>query len=90
MATVTAQKVPKRTESPEDTLARFCFYFPQYTYAQARQMPFIRIRQMLRVVLTEQARQMFFLTQIAASPHIEKGRGVKKMLNYFKELMDTK
>jgi len=85
---IKAQPVPKSknsSSSVEDTLALFCFYFPQYTYAQSKRMPYKRVARMLRIAERERARFLYDLTNIAAAPHTHKGQGVKKMLNYFKE-----
>jgi len=88
MPVIKAQQIPKRTESAEDTLARFCFYFQQYTYSEARQLPFTRVYKMLKMATRERARKMHELTQIASAPHIDNGKGVQKMLNYFYNLME--
>lgn len=78
---------PKKDTSQDDVIARFCYYFPQYTFQEALALPFRRIRQMLAVVDSEKAREYFILTKIAAAPHTKKGEGVKKLLNEFKKQM---
>lgn len=88
MPVIRVQKVPKKTESAEDTLARFCFYFQQYTYKEAQALPFRRVMKLLKIAKRERARQMYELTQIAAAPHTDKGVGVKKMLKYFQEQVE--
>ena len=88
MPVIKAQQIPKKAESAEDTLARFCFYFQQYTYSEARQLPFVRVFKMLKVATRERARQMYELTQVVSAPHNDKGNGVQKMLNYFYNLME--
>lgn len=85
---IKAQKIPKRTEPAVETIARFCFHFPQYKFEEARQLPFKNVALMLRMARKERARQMYELTQIMAAPHTDKGKGVKKMLNYFQKQME--
>lgn len=88
MPVIRAQKIPRKTESAEDTLARFCFYFQQYTYEEARKLPFKRVLKLLKIARRERARQMYELTQIASAPHTDKGAGVKKMLKYFQDQIE--
>lgn len=88
MAVIKAQKVPQKTESVEDIIATFCYYFPQYTFSQASEMPAKRVRQMLKVARKEEAMRMYNLTQLIAAPHTKKGVGVKTMLKYFKEIIE--
>ena len=89
MAIIKAQKVPKKVDSAEDILARFCYYYKQYTLNQAKGMPYKRITQMLKVADREQATFLANLTNVVASPHTKKGSGVKKMLEYFKGIIDN-
>lgn len=90
MPAIKAQRVPKDVEPIEDTIARFCYYFPQYNFQQARQLPYKRITQMLRIAVKEQAREMWQLTQVVAAPHVKGGKGVSKMLEYFKGIIEGK
>jgi hypothetical protein len=84
---IKAQKVPLSTESPEDTLARFCYHFPQYTFAEARKLPYKRIRNMLKIARKEQARMMYELVQVIAAPHTNKGKGVGALSKYYRDLL---
>lgn len=88
MAKIKAKKIPLRVESAEDTIARFCYHFPQYTFHEAKQMPFVRIKQMLKVARKEQALLLYDLTRIASAPHTEKGKEVKKLLQSYKEIVE--
>lgn len=93
MATVTIQKVPRKEPSNtdiEDGIARFCFLFQQYTFAQARRMPYKRILQMLKIARQVEAGRMFELTQVVAAPHSHKQKGVKEMIQYYKGIMEGK
>lgn len=88
MVVIHAQKIPHKELDPEDILATFCFHFQQYSYLDAKRMPFKRILQMLKIAEKERAKVMYDLTQIASAPHTKKGSGVKKLLDHFKKIMD--
>lgn len=88
MRIIQTQKVPKRQVSVDDILARFCYNFPQYTFVQAQRLPYRRIVQMLKIARKEEARKMYELVQIVAAPHSKKGSGIKKVLEYYKEIME--
>lgn len=87
MVVVSAQKIPKKKITPEDTLATFCFYFQQYTYNEARKLPFIRVKKMLEIAEKERARFMYDLVQVVSAPHTKRGIGVRNMLKYFKDII---
>lgn len=87
MAVIKAQKIPRKTENPEDLIALFCFYFPQYTFKKAREVPYKRIRQMLRVVRREEARKNAELLQIVSAPHGKKG-SVKSLLERYNAIIN--
>lgn len=86
MAVIKVQKIPRKTESALETVARFCFYFQQYTFQEARKLPFKYINLMLTVARKEYAMKMHDLTQAISAPNTPKGIGVKKMLKYFKDM----
>ena len=71
------------------TLARFCFLYQSYTYEQARQLPAPQVMMMLRIAEKENARRMYQLMQIISAPQTRKGAGVKKMLDYFKDIIES-
>lgn len=90
MAVIKLQRVPKSEKKErfiEDLLATFCYYFPQYKYSEAKKMPFVRIRRMLKVANREQALFMAQLVSIAAAPHTPKGSGVKRLLDHYNKLI---
>lgn len=93
MKVIKAQRAPEKEVSAQDVdnlLVRFCYTFPQYTFAQAQRMPYRRIEQMLTVARKEEARKFSELMQIVAAPHSKKGSGIKKMLEYYKGIMENK
>ncbi|MFA9228760.1 MAG: hypothetical protein ACEQR7_10090 [Agathobacter rectalis] len=73
----------------EDIIARFCYYYPQYTYHFAyKNLPFKRIVKMLSVARKEQALMLYNITRAIAAPHTKKGSGVKSLLDEFKKVAD--
>lgn len=91
MAIIKTKQAPNDTQvkevSADDLLATFCYYFPQYTFAQARKMPYIRIKQMLLVVRREQAKTMYDMVNVVRSANATK-KGYEQMLQYFKNLSE--
>ena len=59
--TVKVQKIPKKETNVDDLLSMFCYHYPQYKYSDARELPFKRIVQMLKVAEREQAKIMLVL-----------------------------
>lgn len=81
---VRVKKVPRKKENPEDIIATFCYYFPQYKYHEAKKLPYRRIKQMLRVAKKETARQNYYLTRIISAPHAKNASSaIKKLLEDF-------
>lgn len=90
MTVIKAQKVPKKQDHPDDLIARFCYYYPQYTFSKAKkQVPLKRIVQMLNVARKEQALFLYNITEAIAAPHTKKGQGVTSLLNRFKKILDS-
>ena len=85
---IKAQKVPKKTISVDETIATFCYKFPQYTFSQAEQLPFKRIIQMLTVAKKLEAQKMIELVNIVTAPHTKKGQGVKSVIEYYKRIIN--
>lgn len=81
-----ASKIPKKAISSAELLTIFCYYFPQYTLAQAKEMPYVRIVRMLKVVRKERAKHMLdFARVIFASGNKS---GMKDVLSYFKQIIE--
>jgi len=85
---IKAQKVPKKIISVDETLATFCYKFPQYTFFQAERLPFKRIIQMLTVAKKLEAQKMIELVDIVTAPHTKKGHGVKSVIEYYKRILN--
>ena len=78
---VKVAKVPK-TGAKEDEvmrmLATLCYFYPQYTFAQARKLPYRRVAMLIAEAHRQEAIRYYNLTQIMAAPHTKKGEGVRK------------
>lgn len=84
---VKIQKITQPQSTPEDIIATFCYHYQQYTFAQARKMPYKRIKQMLEVAKKEHARKMIDLLQIAIAPHGKKGNA-KSLFDKFSAIIN--
>jgi hypothetical protein len=89
MPVVKVQKIPKKKHSAEDILASFCYNYPQYTYNQAKNMPYKRILHMLTVARKEHARKMIDLVRIVAAPQSKNGRAIKNLIKEFNDILDS-
>jgi len=88
MAIVKAQKIPQKQISSTDIVARFCYFFPQYTYLEAKKLPYKRIVQLLKVARQEQAREWYNLTRITATANSSKKGAVNDLLSEFKNIIE--
>lgn len=73
MATIKVQQLPKKKLKWQDLVAQFCYRYQQYTFAQARRLPYKRLRQMLKVAEQEEAKKMRTLVQVVSAPHTKDG-----------------
>lgn len=85
---IKVQKVPKKIDSAENIIARFCCYFPQYKFHEARKLPFIRIKMMIKIWEKEYARRMIDLVEIVSAPYTKKGSGVRKVIDKYKKIIE--
>lgn len=84
-------KVPESDKSPswQRTLATLCYFYPQYTFAQARKLPYRRVVLLINEARRQEAARYYNLTQIAAAPHMKNsGEAVKTLLNDFESTMN--
>jgi hypothetical protein len=90
MPNFTPQKIPSKNKGlhPEEILCTLCYLYPQYTYAQARKLPYKRISKLIEVARREQAKFKYDLVQIVAAPTTKKHIGVKKLSEHYKSLLD--
>ncbi len=85
--------LPKPAAKPFDALkylAELCYFYPQYTFAQARRLPYRWVRLLLAEAHRQQALKNYNLTSIVAAPHTKDGSGIKELLEHFRNLMDGK
>ena len=84
---VTVQTIPTSGSktTKRELWATICYYYPQYDLQKASQLSLRDIKLLLRIAKQKEAEKMFYLTQIAAAPHTEKGKGVKQLSDYFKK-----
>jgi hypothetical protein len=79
-------KTPQRKTTTDELLATLCYYYPQYTFAEARRLPYKRLLLLLRVARRIESIKMGNLVQIVAAPHFGKGKGVKELAKYFEKM----
>lgn len=65
--------------------ATLCYYYPSYTLRMASMLPHKHKVIMLNQARRLKAKDMHDLTQIAAAPHSNKGKGVKKLVKHFEK-----
>lgn len=84
---VSAKPIHSKTKVQEkrEIYAEVCYYYPQYTLEEVAHLPARDISLLLKIAHRQEARKMFNLVQIAASPHTKKGQGVKKLSDYYKK-----
>lgn len=90
MAKIEVQKVPKKKTSVTDaqrTLGTLCYYYPQYTYNEARKLPYKRVVMLLNIAHERQGMHYHHLLSIAVATNA-KSRHVSKLSNYFKGMMN--
>ena len=89
MARVRAQQVPSQASQTgvgkREMYATLCYYFPQYTLADAAKLPFRDLQLLIKTAKRIEAGRMYNLTQIAAAPHTKKMQSVKKLSEHFKK-----
>lgn len=87
---IKAQKVnTKITESGEDTLARFCYHFPQYTYAKANKLPYKRILKMLKVARKEKVYEWYNQLRIAIAHKSSKKSSISNLIKEYKQVLEN-
>lgn len=85
VAKLPAKKLTKK--DAEQLLDTLCLYYPAYTFAAARKLPFKDVRRMVRNAKKKEAAFLHNLLQIVAAPHTKKGEAVKKLAEQFKDIM---
>lgn len=86
MNRVEVAKIPIKRVQPLEILAEFCYFYPQYTLAEARELPEVHVRTLLNKAQQIRAANYMTLTQIAAAPHSDKGKAVGKLISHFERI----
>lgn len=79
-------KLSSETKAGDETdslLCLLCYYYPQYTFRQAKSLPIRRVNALLKVARQQEAVKYKNLTQIMAAPHSKKGQAVSKLLKHY-------
>lgn len=82
---VKVAKIKPEKFNGEELLAQVCYYYPAYTLKTAAQLSYRQVLLLLKVAQKQKATEYYNLTQIAASPHTKKGKGVQKLSDHFKK-----
>jgi hypothetical protein len=91
MVVVKAKKIPKKPQrfsTADRVLGRLCVYYPQYTFNQAKRMPYKRVLMLLEIAKQVEAERFEVLLGIVVAPHTKKGEGVKKMAKYLEGIVN--
>lgn len=71
--------------SKRELYATICYHYPQYTLKEVASLPARDVQLLFRTFQKQQAILLLNLTQIAAAPHTEKGKGVASLIEQYKE-----
>lgn len=85
MARIEIAKVPDKKVDKRSLYASVCYYYPQYTLQDVQRMPVRDVNLLINTAKKMQALDYFNQVQIAAAPHSDKGRGVKKLSEHYRK-----
>lgn len=83
-----AIKIPSYDDI-ESLIGTLCYYYPQYTFKQAEQLPLRRIISLLKVASQQQALYYKNMTQIIAAPHSKKATNVRKLIDHYNGIIKS-
>lgn len=87
MAEIQVAQVDKPKSSKRELYATVCYYYGyKLDYVQA--LPARDLYLLQKVAQKQEANKFMNLTNIAAAPQTEKGRGVKKLIDYYKGVIN--
>lgn len=90
MAKVQQQKVSSssnNTFNSKNILWKFCYYYPAYTYQEARKIPYKEVTKALEIAEAEKSKLMIDLTQVACAPYGKKN-SPKKLIEHYKDIIE--
>lgn len=87
MSRVSVARMPEEAKNigGRELLARLCYYYPQYTLAAARRLPYKDVVLLLKTANKLEAEKHINLLNINAAPNAK--NGVKDMANYYKGII---
>ena len=82
MAIIKAKKIPApKPEEALDTVARFCYHFQQYTFQEARKVPYNTVIRLLKAVEIDHSKKMIDMVHVSS---VSDKKGADKVIQYFK------
>lgn len=91
-AGVSFQRPPtpdKDRDEDDSTIARVCYFYPQYDIEAAEQLSASQIRVLLHEAERQRAIELLNHTLISAAPHTKKGSLVKELIKQYKEVIGS-
>jgi hypothetical protein len=76
------------TNTNRKLFATVAYHFPQYTLKQVEKMPYRDVVLLINTAARIEAERMYNLTMIASAPQSKNGKGVKTLLDHFKEIIE--
>lgn len=87
---VREQAASSDSENEEvDLLTRVCYFYPQYTLEDAKQLASTQVEALLWQAEKQRATEMYHMTLIAAAPYSKKGKMVKELLKKYEEIIKS-
>ncbi len=87
MAVIQVAKADIPKIKKRELYATICYHYG-YTLPYVQDMPARDLYLLYKVANKIEAARMYSLTNIAAAPHSKKGQSVKKLLSYYKEMVN--
>lgn len=82
--TVKVASIPKKKIKPIELLGMFCYYYPQYTLAQARKLPYKTVKQLLDIAHQQKAIEYMHMVYIGSA--VRSKDGGKSLLKQYKRM----
>jgi hypothetical protein len=82
------QNAEYQKESVLDLCARFCLYYPVYTYEEALRLPLKTIYRLLKIATKERAKLMIRLLEIARAAQYDKPDAFNQLRRSYEEIIN--
>ena len=89
MAIIKVQSIPQKKLNARRLLAQLCYYYPRYSFEEARKLPYKDVILLINTAQQEKALNYFNLTQIAAAPNTKNGGGVSKLIKHYQKELNA-